>query len=85
MKKIKHEKELLHEAIRVGSVYLANRGAGKFDADDHADIKVRAIYALLIKDGLVQPLAKSEENIQNMGHKLAIWMAKNLPDEHPLK
>lgn len=85
IKKIKNEKELLHEAIRVGSAYFEKRGAGKFDPDDHADIKVRAIYSLLVKDNLIQPLAKSQEDVLHMKHKLALWMQRTLPENHPLK
>lgn len=85
MKKIKHEKELVHEAIKVGSVYFEKRGAGKFEDDDHADLKVRGIYSLLVRDKLIQPLQKNEEKTQNMKHKLAIWISKNLPDDHPFK
>lgn len=85
MKKLKYEKELLHEAIKVGTVYFEKRGAGRFDPDDHADIKVRAIYSLLIRDRLIQPLAKENANVLNMKHKLAIWISKNLPASHPLK
>jgi hypothetical protein len=85
MKKLKHEKELLHEAIKIGTVYFEKRGAGKFDPDDHADIKVRAIYALLVRDKLIQPLAKGSEDILNMKHKLSIWISKTLPSGHPLK
>ncbi|MEX2366350.1 MAG: DUF5062 family protein [Pseudohongiellaceae bacterium] len=85
MKKLKHEKELLHEAINVGAIYFEKRGAGKFEPDDHADTKVRAIYALLVRDKLIHPLARDDENVLNMRHKLAIWMEKNLPDSHPLK
>jgi len=84
MKKIKNENELLKEAIRVGSRYFEARGAGKFESTDHADTKIRAIYLLLVKDKLVQPLAKDEESVQNMKHKLAIWIARNLPEDHHL-
>ena len=84
MKKLKNENELLKEAIRVGTRYFEARGAGKFESTDHADIKVRAIYLLLVKDGIIQPLAKQDENVQNMRHKLAIWMTKNLPADHHL-
>lgn len=84
MKKIKHEHELLKEAIRVGTRYFEARGAGKFEATDHADTKIRAIYLLLVKDKLIQPLASSDENVQNMRHKLALWISRNLPDDHPL-
>ncbi len=84
MKKIKNEAELLKEGLRVGSRYFEARGAGKFEATDHVDTKIRAIYLLLVKDNLIQPLATSDENIQGMRHKLAIWISKNLPDDHHL-
>ncbi len=84
MKKLKHEAELLKEAIRVGSRYFEARGAGKFEATDHVDTKVRAIYLLLVKDKVIQPLARQDESTQNMRHKLAIWISKNLPADHPL-
>jgi hypothetical protein len=84
MKKIKNESELLKEAIRVGARYFEARGAGKFEATDHIDIKVRAIYLLLVKDKVVQPLASSDETLPNMRHKLAIWISKNLPADHHL-
>lgn len=85
LKKIKNEKELFHEALRVGSAYFEKRGAGKFDAEDHADLKVRAIYTLLVKDNLIQPLAKDQEDVLHMKHKLALWMERTLPEDHPLK
>lgn len=84
MKKLKNEAGLLKEAIRVGSRYFEARGAGKFDATDHVDLRVRAIYLLLVKDQVIQPLASQDENLQNMRHKLAIWISKNLPDDHEL-
>ncbi|GJM12569.1 MAG: hypothetical protein DHS20C12_09720 [Pseudohongiella sp.] len=84
MKKIKNEAELLKEAIRVGSRYFEARGAGKFETTDHADVKVRAIYLLLVKDGVIQPLATGDESVLNMRHKLAIWISKNLPADHHL-
>ncbi len=84
MKKIKNESELLKEAIRVGTRYFEARGAGKFEATDHVNTKVRAIYLLLVKDAVIQPLATSDENVPNMRHKLAIWISKNLPADHRL-
>ena len=84
MKKIKNQNELLREAIRVGSRYFEARGAGKFEATDHADMKVRAIYLLPVKDKVIQPLASTDQNVQNMRHKLAIWISKNLPPDHRL-
>ncbi|MBL4819371.1 MAG: DUF5062 family protein [Gammaproteobacteria bacterium] len=84
MKKIKNENELLKEAIRVGTRYFEARGAGKFESTDHIDAKTRAIYLLLVKDKVIQPLAAQEESVQNMRHKLAIWISKNLPENHHL-
>lgn len=84
MKKLKHENELLKEAIRVGSRYFQARGAGQFENADHADLKVRAIYLLLVKDKLIQPLATQDENVLNMRHKLALWMSRQLPADHEL-
>lgn len=85
IKKIKNEKELLHEAIRVGAAYFEKRGAGKFEPEDHADMKVRGIYALLVRDNLIQPLAKDQEDVAHMKHKLALWIERTLPEDHPLK
>lgn len=84
MKKIKNEHELLKEALRVGSRYFEARGAGKFEATDHVDVKSRAIYLLLVKDKVIQPLATKDVSVPNIKHKLAIWIAKNLPDDHSL-
>lgn len=84
MKKIKNKHELLKESLRVGERYFKARGAGKFESTDHADMKVRAIYLLLVKDGVIQPLANKDENIKNMRHKLTIWISKNLPSDHQL-
>ena len=84
MKKLKNEAGLLKEAIRVGSRYIEARGAGSFEPTDHADLKVRAIYLLLVKDGVIQPLAADAQTVQNMKHKLAIWISRNLPEDHPL-
>lgn len=84
MKKIRNEAELLKEAIRVGCRYFEARGAGAFEPTDHIDLKVRAIYLLLVKDKLIQPLAVHDESLRNMRHKLAIWISKKLPADHPL-
>ncbi len=85
MKKLKHEKELLKEALKVGAVYLAKRGVGEFEATDGSDLKIVAVYRLLVHDKLVQPLAKDQEDLPHMRHKLALWISKNLPANHPLR
>ncbi|WP_286237105.1 DUF5062 family protein [Neptuniibacter halophilus] len=84
MKKHKHEAELVKEALRVGALYFEKRGAGKFEPTDSASNKIKAIYRLLVKDGLIQPLAKDQDSEPNMKHKLALWIERQLPEGHPL-
>ena len=84
MKKIPHETELVAEALRVGALYAANRGVGKFEETDSSKNKVTYLYRLLVHDQLIQPLAKGQENEPAMKHKLALWMSRQLPKEHPL-
>lgn len=85
MKKLKNEADLLKEALRVGAVYFEKRGAGKFETTDSQSAKIEAVYRLLVKDGLIQALAKDQENELHMKHKLALWIERQLPENHPLK
>ncbi len=82
--KLKNEAALVKEAVRVGMIYFKKRGAGEIEESDAQAIKIRAIYRLLVFDKLIQPLAKGEDNDTNMRHKLALWIAKTLPSDHPL-
>ena len=82
---LKQDAPLLKEAIRVGTVYLQQRSAGKFEPSDSLSIKVEAIYRLLVQDKLIIPLPEDKEDGNGMTHKLALWMEKQLPDSHPLK
>ena len=84
MKKIHNEAELVVEALRVGAIYAKSRGVGEFEASDSAKDKITFLYRLLVRDKLVQPLARGEESQPNMKHKLALWMSRQLPDDHPL-
>jgi hypothetical protein len=72
-KHLKHEAELLKEAIHAGMEYGEKRGVVEFEPTDSANEKIEYIYKLL-------------ENISlpNMKHKLAIWISKQLPADHPL-
>jgi len=85
MKKLKNEKELLKEALRVGMIYAEKRGAAKFDPTDSHHLKIEYVYRLLVHDKQIQPLAKGQADEPNMRHKLAIWISKLLPEDHPLK
>ncbi len=85
MKKLKNESQLSKLAVTVGEKYANNRGYKEFSATDSATQKVESLYRLLVLDKLVQPLPADQENQMNMKHKLAIWISKQLPDDHPLK
>jgi predicted transcriptional regulator len=85
MKKIKNEAELVREALRVGEVYAKKRGVGSFEDTDSSHDKINYLYRLLVHDKLVQPLAKDQINDPNMKHKLALWISRQLPADHPLR
>jgi predicted transcriptional regulator len=85
MKKIKNEADLVREALRVGGIYAQKRGVGKFEETDSARDKITFVYRLLVHDKLIQPLARDQVNEPNMKHKLALWMARQLPEDHPLR
>jgi len=84
MKKLKNEAQLAKLAVTIGEKYAANRGFKNFGATDSASQKVESLYRLLVLDKLVQPIPKDQENQMNMKHKLAIWISKQLPADHPL-
>ncbi len=84
MKKIRNEAELVVEALRVGAIYAKSRGVGEFEATDSVNDKVTFLYRLLVRDKLVQPLARGEGSQPNMKHKLALWISRQLAEDHPL-
>jgi predicted transcriptional regulator len=83
--KNKNETELVKKALAVGAVYVKKRGYGEFEATDSHKLKVEYIYRALVEDKLIQPLAKQDLSGPNMEHKLALWISRQLPDDHPLK
>ncbi len=84
MKKLKNEAELLKKALVIGEKYAINRGYKSFSATNSAKDKVESLYRLLVNDKLIQPLAVESEDQPHMKHKLALWLAKQLPTGHPL-
>lgn len=84
MKKLKNESELVKIAVKIGMTYAEKRGVVKFEATDSADEKAEYLYRLLVHDKLIHPLAKDQLDMPNMKHKLAIWVSKQLPKDHPL-
>ena len=83
-KRLKNEGELLKEAVRLGVQYGEKRGVVEFEPTDSMHEKIEYIYRLLVHDKLIQPLAKLDVSQKAMAHKLALWAAKQLPEEHPL-
>ncbi|MDH5470151.1 MAG: DUF5062 family protein [Gammaproteobacteria bacterium] len=84
MKKLKHEKELVKEAIRAGTEYGEKRGVVQFEETDSAAEKIEYIYRLLVHDKVIAPLPEHEVSQQTMRHRLAMWHARQLPKDHPL-
>ncbi len=84
MKKLKNEPELLKKAILVGEKYAVNRGYKGFSTTNAAKDKIESLYRLLVNDKLIQPLAVDSEDQPHMKHKLALWIAKQLPEGHKL-
>ena len=83
-KKLKHEAELVKEAILVGTQYGEERGVVEFEATDSAHEKIEYIYRLLVHDKVIQPMPEDQISQKSMRHRLAIWVSKKLPKDHPL-
>jgi len=84
MKKLKHESELVKAAILAGVKYGEERGVVEFEPTDSAHEKIEYIYRLLVHDKLIQPLPENQVSQKSMRHRLAIWVSKQLPKDHPL-
>ena len=84
MKKLKHEAELVKEAIQAGMKYGEDRGAVIFEPTDSVSERILYIYRLLVHDKVIQPLPEDQVSQKTMRHKLAIWHSKQLPKDHPL-
>ena len=85
MKKLKNEADLIKEALRRGMEYGEKRGVVEFEATDSQNDKLEYVYRLLVHDGVIQPLAKGDESLPKIKHKLAHWAARDLPKDHPLR
>ena len=84
MKKLKNEAELVKAAIIAGGKYAEARGAAVFEPTDSATDKILYIYRLFVHDKLIQALPEDQVSQKTIKHKLAIWYAKQLPQDHPL-
>lgn len=84
MNKLPNETELVKKALQVGAIYAKKRAYGEIEAQDSVKLKVEFIYRVLVEDKLIQPLAKDQISDPNMRHKLALWISRQLPADHPL-
>jgi hypothetical protein len=84
MKKLKNEAELFKAALLEGMKYAEERGAVEFEATDSASQKLFYVYRLLVHDKLIQPIPETQVSESALRHKLAIWYARQLPEDHPL-
>lgn len=84
MAKLKNESQLVKKAMEVAQKYAQNRGYTDFNSTDSSKDKVECVYRLLVHDKLIQPLATDQENGPNMKHKLALWISRQLPEDHLL-
>ncbi len=84
MKTLKHEAELVKEAIHAGMAYGEKRGVVEFEPTDSAHEKIEYIYRLLVHDKVIQPLPEDQVSQKSMRHKLALWFSRQLPKDHPL-
>jgi len=83
-KKLKHEKELLKEALVMVLDDAVKRGIVEIDATDSHDLKIQYAYRLLVHDKAISPLPKGQETLPKIKHRLAMWMTHKLPPGHDL-
>ena len=83
-KKLKHEKELLKEALVMVLEDAVKRGIVEFEATDSHDLKIQYAYRLLVHDKAISPLPTGQETLPKIKHRLAMWVTHNLPPGHEL-
>lgn len=83
-KKLKNEPALLKEALRTIMEDAVKRGIVEFEATDSHNIKIEYAYRLLVHDKKIIPLPKDQVTLPKIKHRLAMWMAHELPADHEL-
>jgi hypothetical protein len=84
MKKLKHESELFKAALLAGIKYAEGRGAVEFEPTDSASLKLLYVYRLFVHDKVIPPLPEEQVSEAALRHRLAMWYARQLPEDHPL-
>ena len=83
-KKLKHEKELLAEALRIIIDDAVGRGIVEFEPTDSHKLKIEYAYRLLVHDGKISPLPANQLSLPKIKHRLAMWVTHELPPDHEL-
>ena len=84
-RKLKNEAGLLKEALRVIIDNAVTRGVVEFESTDSHNLKIEYAYRLLVHDKKIIPLPKDQVTLPNMKHRLARWIARELPADHALR
>jgi hypothetical protein len=84
-KKLKNEKALLREALRMIMDDAVKRGVVEFEATDSHKLKIEYAYRLLIHDKEIIPLPPDQLTLPNIKHRLAKWVTHKLPADHALR
>lgn len=83
-KKLKNEKALLAEALRIVFDDAVKRGIVEVEATDSHDLKVEYAYRLLVHDKAISALPPDQLSLPAMRHRLAMWVTHKLPPDHDL-
>ena len=83
-KKLKNEKGLLAEALRMILDDALRRGIVEFEPTDSHNLKVEYAYRLLVHDKKISPLPANQLSLPGMKHRLAMWVTHELPADHEL-
>jgi len=83
-KKLKNEKELLKEALRMVMEDAVKRKIVEFEPTDSHDLKIEYAYRLLVHDKKISPLPEDQLTMPNKRHRLAMWASRHLPAGHEL-
>ncbi|MDH3439150.1 MAG: DUF5062 family protein [Gammaproteobacteria bacterium] len=83
-KKLKNEKALLKEALRIVMEDAVRRGIVEFEPTDSHDLKIQYVYRLLVHDKAITPLPKDQLDLPHIKHRLAMWATHQLPADHEL-
>ena len=83
-KKLKNEKALLGEALRIVIDNAVKRGIVEVEPTDSHDLKTEYVYRLLVYDKEIAALPPDQLNLPKMRHRLAMWVTHKLPADHEL-